>query len=616
MRARRSRRRSCAEAGGRGRGARCRRYYNQHRRAEHRRGERRQSRFAVAVADAGPLDELGERDVLEHAAGLLVDADPHLLQDAVALAVVGVLGQRQLRAFDRGDDVGERDLARAGARARSRRRRRASSARAPRLSPTAGSARGTAAAGACARRSPSPTSAVRCRAARATAARGPHSRRASRPSCAHRSRVTAAGDARPGVYAAADGPTLAAWIRCSRRSTARRSRAWSRRCSARADDALDSRARAVGRRGRAARARRARLERGAGARGRHARARGDGGRRDHDRRAVDDRDRAHVDRDRARARAARHRRLPHARRRRRAQRACAGRSRAAAGAPDPFDVQRHTAVPRPRGAGRDARPSSATPASRRRTCAAAGSSGWHTTVGARRAVRARGRGGRAVRLRVLPGRRHDRARVRAARPRVHARARASPTALVGELVDALPARAALLVTSDHGQIHLERDVVDRDPRARRRSRRRWRATAASATSTPTPGDAQASCCGRGAGARARTGRGCGRAPSCSTMGVLGAGATGNVPGPHRQRRARGARAGRVRRPGAAERADSCARATAASRPTRCTCRCSHAGDGRRDWQRQDAVIALARATSISERHADGIRVPARRRCPR
>ena len=57
------------------------------------------------------------------------------------------------------------------------------------------------------------------------------------------------------------------------------------------------------------------LERAARARRRHARARGHGGRPDHDGRARDDGLRAHLDRDRARARAARDPRLPHARRR-------------------------------------------------------------------------------------------------------------------------------------------------------------------------------------------------------------------------------------------------------------------------------------------------------------
>ena len=132
-----------------------------------------------------PLDEFRERDLFEVPARLVGDADPDLLQDAVAFAVVGMLGERELRPFDRGDDVGQGDLVRPAGRARSRRRRRASSAPARRPSPRAGSARDTAAAGACAPRSPSPTSAVRFRAAPATAAPGPRSRRGSTPSLLH-----------------------------------------------------------------------------------------------------------------------------------------------------------------------------------------------------------------------------------------------------------------------------------------------------------------------------------------------------------------------------------------------------------------------------------------------
>ena len=111
----------------------------------------------------------------------------------MALAVVVLAEQRGERAVDRGEDVGERDLRRAGGRARSRRRRRASSAPAPRPSPRAGSARGTAGGARCARRSPSPTSAGRSRAARARAARARRSRLGSTPSpglaAARRSRV-------------------------------------------------------------------------------------------------------------------------------------------------------------------------------------------------------------------------------------------------------------------------------------------------------------------------------------------------------------------------------------------------------------------------------------------
>ena len=110
--------------------------------------------LAVAVADARAFHELGERHVLEHAAALLVDADPHLLEDAVAFAVVGMVRHRELRAFDRGDDVGERDVlgrvrehvAAADAALRPHEARRPS--------PTAGSARDTAAAATCAPRSP------------------------------------------------------------------------------------------------------------------------------------------------------------------------------------------------------------------------------------------------------------------------------------------------------------------------------------------------------------------------------------------------------------------------------------------------------------------------------
>ena len=66
----------------------------------------------AGVADHRPLDELRERHLLEIPAGLVRHADPDLLQDAVAFAVVGVLGEGELRTFDRGDDLGERDLAR------------------------------------------------------------------------------------------------------------------------------------------------------------------------------------------------------------------------------------------------------------------------------------------------------------------------------------------------------------------------------------------------------------------------------------------------------------------------------------------------------------------------
>ena len=116
-------------------------------------------------------------------------------------------------------------------------------------------------------------------------------------------------------------PTPVRLSSSARLSTARRSRAWSRRCSGARDASwLPEPARDAPTRsccwcstvwaGSAV----------AGPREPDADARGDGRRADHHGRAVDDRDRAHVDRDRARARAARHRRLPDARRPARAQR--------------------------------------------------------------------------------------------------------------------------------------------------------------------------------------------------------------------------------------------------------------------------------------------------------
>ena len=84
------------------------------------------------MTDARAFHELGERDPFQDAARLVVDADPDLLQDAVTLAVIGVLHHDDLRTLDRGHDVGECDLRRSRGRVRSRRRPPASSARARR----------------------------------------------------------------------------------------------------------------------------------------------------------------------------------------------------------------------------------------------------------------------------------------------------------------------------------------------------------------------------------------------------------------------------------------------------------------------------------------------------
>ena len=64
----------------------------------------------LAVTDAGALDELGEREALEELAHFLRDADPDLLEDAVALAVVVLAHHRRERSFDGGDDLGQRDV--------------------------------------------------------------------------------------------------------------------------------------------------------------------------------------------------------------------------------------------------------------------------------------------------------------------------------------------------------------------------------------------------------------------------------------------------------------------------------------------------------------------------
>ena len=66
----------------------------------------------VGVTDPGPFDEVGQRETLEDLTGLVGDADPHLLQHAVALAVVVLAHQRGERPVDRGEDVGEGDLGR------------------------------------------------------------------------------------------------------------------------------------------------------------------------------------------------------------------------------------------------------------------------------------------------------------------------------------------------------------------------------------------------------------------------------------------------------------------------------------------------------------------------
>ena len=95
-----------------------------------------------------------------HVAGLLPDREQHALALVVAGAVLVRLAEvaERDRTVDGRQDLGQPDLARAAGPARSRRRRRAWSAPARRPSAPAGSARGTAGGGRCARRCRAPTS--------------------------------------------------------------------------------------------------------------------------------------------------------------------------------------------------------------------------------------------------------------------------------------------------------------------------------------------------------------------------------------------------------------------------------------------------------------------------
>ncbi len=64
----------------------------------------------LGVTDPGPLDQVLECEPLVDLTGLVRDADPHLLEHAVTLAVVVLAHEGGERAVDRGEDVGQRDL--------------------------------------------------------------------------------------------------------------------------------------------------------------------------------------------------------------------------------------------------------------------------------------------------------------------------------------------------------------------------------------------------------------------------------------------------------------------------------------------------------------------------
>ena len=185
----------------------------------------------------------------------------------------------------------------------------------------------------------------------------------------------------------------------------------------------------------------------------HAAPRHDDRRRDHDRRAVDHGDRAHLDRDRTRPGPARHRRLPHARGRPACSTCCAGRVRAAAGSPSRTTCSgtRPSSDARCRWSrGR----SSARRGSTARTSAARASPAGTRRSGSWSSACGRSRRGSGSSTRTTRASTRSRTSSASATACSH-RELAFADRLVGDLVDALPASAAVLVTSDHGQVHLD-----------------------------------------------------------------------------------------------------------------------------------------------------------------
>ncbi len=195
--------------------------------------------------------------------------------------------------------------------------------------------------------------------------------------------------------------------------------------------------------------------------------------------------------------------------------------------PDPFDVQRHTVVPRPRGSGRHEVRVPQRAVSRTRTCAAPASSagtrprrssstalGWSTPANGSctRTTRA------STTSRTSSG----------CTTRYYARELAFADRLVGDLLDgaAGPRHAARHCRSRPDPSRTRR--LDRPHRARDRWSTRWQATVASATCTRASGAAKELAGGRARAARRST-RGCGRAASCSTT----AGSARARPGPSR-----------------------------------------------------------------------------------
>jgi predicted AlkP superfamily pyrophosphatase or phosphodiesterase len=134
-------------------------------------------------------------------------------------------------------------------------------------------------------------------------------------------------------------------------------------------------------------------------------------------------------------------------------------------APDPFDVQRHTAFlgrPVPVVTKFEFRSTGFTQAHLR----GGRFMGWHTPAALVELCVAEVESGERLVYAYYPGV-DSIAHEFGLRGRVWQRELAAADAIVGALLDALPDRAALLVTADHGQIHLEREswirVADLEP---------------------------------------------------------------------------------------------------------------------------------------------------------
>jgi predicted AlkP superfamily pyrophosphatase or phosphodiesterase len=124
-------------------------------------------------------------------------------------------------------------------------------------------------------------------------------------------------------------------------------------------------------------------------------------------------------------------------------------------APDPFDVQRHTAF-----AGREipvvTRAEFRTTGFTQAHLRGGKFIGWHTTATLIEHVVAEVESGDRLVYAYYPGV-DTVAHEFGLYGRAYRRELAATDQLIGDLLDALPPRAALLVTSDHGQVHLERD---------------------------------------------------------------------------------------------------------------------------------------------------------------